>query len=381
VTPAAGYAPPNATQGGVALPQGTLVVADGISNVQAQTQAPPVGTNGLPGTLYYLNFDYDFSARPGEVFNNHVPLDPLASGTLLVNKTGDKSVAEVGDSVRYTIRVRNTSNGVVPDVMVDDLLPAGFRYIAGTARRGTATLADPVGSPGRSLRFSLGNIPGGATVDLSYFVRLGVGSEQGDGINRATAQFQGASGPVRSNTSAYKVTVQGGVFSNEGCVIGKVYTDCDGNHVQNNASGSREVGIPGVRLVLLDGSYVVTDSEGKYSVCGLPSRTHVLKVDRKTLPAGALLLPSSNRNAGDGGSLFVDLKGGEMGRADFIEGSCSPQVLDQIKARRAQGGVVAPENETGRPHRIQPGGEQPLQQILPSLRPTGGASSAVGGAL
>lgn len=207
------------------------------------------------------------------------------------------------------------------------------------------------------------------SIDLSYFVRLGVGSQQGDGINRATGEFDGPGGTrVRSNTAAFKVTVQGGVFSNEGCIVGKVYTDCDGDHMQNNASGSREIGIPGVRLVMLDGSYVITDSEGKYSMCGLKSQTHVVKVDRTTLPKGARLLPSSNRNAGDGGSLFVDMKGGELHRADFIEGSCSADVQDQVKARRAQGGVLAPETEKGGDQRIRPGGELPLQQILPAPR-------------
>ena len=104
----------------------------------------------------------------------------------------------------------------------------------------------------------------------------------------------------------------------------------------------QDLGIPGVRLVLLDGTYVITDVEGKYSLCGIKSQTQVIKVDRSTLPAGSRLVPSSNRNAGVGDSLFVDMRGGEMARADFIEGSCSPEVMDQVKARRGQGIVIVP---------------------------------------
>jgi large repetitive protein len=173
---------------------------------------------------------------------------------------------------------------------------------------------------------------------------------------------------VRSNVATFKVKVQGGVFTNEGCVVGKVYTDCDGDHMQDNAGGSREIGIPSVRLVMLNGSYVITDSEGKFSMCGLKSQTHVVKVDKTTLPKGALLLPSSNRNAGDGGSIFVDMKGGELARADFIVGSCTAEVLDQVKARRAQGGGATPETEKGLDFKIRPGGESPRQQILPAPR-------------
>ena len=270
----------------------------------------------------------------------------VESGVILVNKTGNKTVAEVGDSVQYTIRTRNTIFVPVRNVTLEDLLPAGFRYIPGTARLNGTITADPQGGVGRQLIFNIGNLPAQAVYELTYFVRLGVGSQQGDGINRATAIFPGANGaPVRSNTAQFKVNVQGGVFTNDGCIAGKVFVDCDGNAVQNNDGGSRELGIPGVRLVMLDGTYIVTDNEGKYSICGIKPQTQVLKVDRATLPKGSRLVPSSNRNAGVGDSIFVDLKGGELFRADFIEGSCSVEVLDEVKARRAVGGPSQPQTD------------------------------------
>ena len=299
-----------------------------------------------------------------EAINNHIPLDKkLVSGALLVSKTGNKTVAELGDSVQYTIRIRNTTALPISGIFLGDTLPAGFRYILETARLGGVVIPNPAGGIGRDLSFDIGTIAGNATAELTYFVRLGVGSQQGDGINRAFT-----TAPVRSNVATFKVSVQGGVFSNEGCIIGKVYVDCDGNAMQNSSGGSRELGIPGVRLIMLDGTFILTDSEGKYSICGIKSQTHVIKVDRTTLPKGSRLVPSSNRNAGVGDSIFVDLKGGELGRADFIEGSCSPEVLDQVKARRAQGGVTAPETEKTLPLTIQnrPGGAQ--QQILPNTR-------------
>ena len=162
--------------------------------------------------------------------------------------------------------------------------------------------------------------------------------------------------------------MQGGIFGNEGCITGKVYVDCDGNAVQNNTGGSRELGIPGVRLIMLDGTFILTDSEGKYSICGVKPQTHVIKVDRTTLPKGSRMVPSSNRNAGVGDSLFVDIKGGELARADFIEGSCSPEVLDQVKARRAQGNVLSPETEKNLPLKIENRPAEAIQEILPVTR-------------
>ncbi len=359
VTPPAGFSTSTITPS--TFPQSPVPAGADVF-VQSQS-GPPTGGQA---TTYYLSFN--LAANSANIYFNHIPLDPGTKpvlGALLISKTGSKTVAELGDSVQYTVRVRNTTLLPIAGVKVADSLPAGFRYILGTARLGSVTLANPDGGVGRDLSFNIGTINGQETAELTYFVRLGVGSQQGDGIN--TAQATGSGGQV-SNVARFKVNVQGGVFSNDGCIAGKVYVDCDGNGIQNNSGGTREVGIPGVRLVMLDGSFFITDAEGKYSVCGIKSQTHVVKVDRTTLPKGSRLVPSSNRNAGVGDSLFVDLKGGELARADFIEGSCSPEVLDQVRARRAQGGVLAPETEKGLPLQIQNRPGEVPQQILPSVR-------------
>ncbi|RZJ24159.1 MAG: DUF11 domain-containing protein, partial [Haliea sp.] len=389
VTPPATHTGTPATQGGVAQPGGVYTPPNNVAlvRIQPNATAPAPGVTGsapvgAPGTQYFLqiNFTTQGPNPSAGVIHNHIPLDPLASGALIVTKVGNKTVAEVGDSLQYTVRLRNTTNQSLANVTVEDMLPAGFRYILETSQVGAARIANPAGGVGRALTFTIpGGVAANATVDLTYYVRIGVGSQQGDGVNRATAIFPGVGGiPLRSNTASFKVKVQGGVFSNEGCITGKVYVDCDGNAMQNNNGGNREVGIPGVRLVMLDGTFFITDPEGKYSVCGIRSQTHVVKVDRTTLPKGSRLVPSSNRNAGVGDSLFVDLKGGELGRADFIEGSCSPEVMDQVRARRAQGAVHAPELEKSAPLTIQNRpGEVPLQ-ILPSTRQQGFLPPATG---
>jgi hypothetical protein len=161
-------------------------------------------------------------------------------------------------------------------------------------------------------------------------------------VNRAQASNgQGAN----SNVATYKVDVNGGVFTTNACVVGKVYVDCNGNRIQDE----HEPGIAGVRLYFSDGTFVVTDSEGKYSYCGLRPTTHTLKVDRTTLPPGSRLVESSNRNALDPNSLFIDLKNGELHQADFIEGSCTREVLDAVKARHNLGEVNAPKSEKPAP--------------------------------
>ncbi len=166
-------------------------------------------------------------------------------------------------------------------------------------------------------------------------MRIGVGADRGDGTNRA--QARGGSG-IASTVASARVLVSGGVFSTNACVLGKVYVDCNGNRVQD----AGEPGIPGVRLYFEDGTNLTTDENGNYSICGLRPVTHALKVDPASLPSGSRLVTLSSRNAGNGDSLFVDLKDGELHRADFAEGSCTNKVMEQVTLRRAHGAVLAP---------------------------------------
>ncbi|MFM2347576.1 MAG: hypothetical protein RL654_2329 [Pseudomonadota bacterium] len=357
VTPSAGYVASTlipAQTTALTPPSGCATLTSAQCAVQAQSGAP----TGSESTAYYLSMNLD-PARGPDIINNHIPLDPATRSTLLITKTGDRKQAEIGDSVRYTLTVRRADSGgaVLPAVEIIDTLPAGFRYIAGTAMVGGTKIADPEGAPGPVLRFQVGAMAAGDMRALSYRVRLGTGSQQGTGINRAQAcgGSNGGSTAQCSNVSQFRVTVTGGVFSTEACVVGRIFVDCNHDHVQ----GPEELGIPGVRLVMSDATTLISDVEGKYSACGLTPHTLVMTVDGATLPRGSRLIASSNRNAGDAFSLFLDLKSGELHRADFIEGSCSNTVLEQVKARRARGETTAVETEKRRGRVLKLDGKHP----------------------
>ena len=356
--------------------------------VQPQATAPSVVPG--PGTQYWLVISSGSTAP--NIVHNHLPLDPLVAPGLSISKTGDRQIAEVGDTVLYTLTVRQTAGSALPQLGVLDVLPPGFTYIAGTARVDGVATGDPAGAPGPRLGFTLGSIPAGGQRVLTYRVRIGVGSQQGDGVNRAIAVGCGVStgcldgrtrdpiqGAIVSPQAQYRVRVTGGVFATEACVLGKVFVDCDRDSLQDD----EELGVPGVRLYFSDGTFAITDVEGKYSYCGIEPRSATLKVDGSTLPRGAVLTTSSNRNLGDANSLFLDLKNGELHRADFIEGSCSNRVLEQVRARRGNGEVRAPETEPTQPglrfeskppaapQQATDGANQPAEQ--PRARNDGGA--------
>ena len=355
VTPPAGYANAGVPSAGSLTATSSLIPAQsGAVRVPASCQAYVAGApcavqnqatapTGTQATPYFFSLPLTPSnpAAFVDIVNNHIPVDPLLGTRFVISKQASRATVEVGDAVSYTITVKHLEGAALADVRVDDHLPAGFRYIPGTFRIAANLRADPAGAPGPNLRFDVGTLPINGVITFTYITRAGVGAQQGDGINTAQAFAGSGLRAVQSNIAKARVRVTGGVFGAEACVVGKVYVDCNNNQVQDR----EELGIPGVRLILQDGTHITSDSEGKYSICGLPPRTHVLKADPLTLPRGARLVTSSSRNAGDANSIFIDLKNGELQRADFIEGSCSNTVLEQVKARRTQGEVRAVETE------------------------------------
>jgi uncharacterized repeat protein (TIGR01451 family) len=257
-----------------------------------------------------------------------VPVDTSSTTPLFVQKIANRPTVELGEFIDYTVEIKNLLPVALPNVQVTDTLPPGFAYQKNTARLNGSPIGEPAGGKGPVLAFNIGTLAANADVRLSYRVLAGPGTALGNAFNHAVA----VSGSSRSNVATARVVVQGGLLGSDGFIVGKVFQDCNGNHLQDRG----EAGIPGVRIYLDDGTFAITDSAGKYSIYGVPGRTHVLKVDAYTLPAGSSLLALSNRNAGDGGSLFVDLKFGEMQKADFAIGNCSSAIAAEINLRKAR---------------------------------------------
>ncbi|PWR18146.1 hypothetical protein DKG74_20095 [Zavarzinia aquatilis] len=328
--------------GSLAVPDGEMPMA-----IQPQPTAPSAGAS----TTYYMSFVASADSRP--VVNNHIPLERGASADALVllSKAASKSVVETVDLVDYRLALANRSGGPLAGVVFIDKPATGFTYQPGSARLTVGTApATPVeptlvpnGHGGNDLRFDLASLTVAAdeVVGLTYRMQVNATALSGDGINRASA----SAGGIPSNPASAKVKVVGGAFSDEGFIIGKVFLDCNENGVQDEGAQAAEIGVPGVRIYLEDGSFVVTDVEGKYSLYGVRPMTHVLKLDGTTLPDGALLGGVGNRNSDRGASealmrhqramtRFVDLKKGELHKANFAVTTCGDDIRQDIAGRR-----------------------------------------------
>jgi uncharacterized repeat protein (TIGR01451 family) len=259
------------------------------------------------------------------------PVDPVSDNGsgLFLQKVASRAVAEVGDFVDYTLQLKNVSGTNLAAVRVRDKLPFGFAYEKRSARLDNRSMPDPEGGAGPRLQFNLGPLDHDRTVSLTYRVRITPGASQGDGVNQAQAFDDGP--PARSsNLARTRVRLEGGVFTDRSLIVGKAYVDLDGNRVQDMG----EPGVPGVRLFLEDGTFAITDSEGKYDFYGLRPITHVIKVDLASLPKGAVLEELSARDALSPSTRFVPLKRFEMHKADFAIAPGLPAMMKEIEERR-----------------------------------------------
>jgi len=267
-----------------------------------------------------------------------IPLDPAETGRLLsLEKIASQALVDIGQSVLYTVTVTNSATEVLNDITVRDTLPFGYRYVPGTALLAGVATDDPQSSGDGDLMFDAGSLESGESVQLSYAARSSAAAIDGDGINTAIATgFTTSREMTNSLPATAAVTLRrDGVFSNKAAIFGKVYVDqnCDG--VQNH----KEWPIGGVWLYLQDGTYVITDGDGMFSLYGLEPGRYVLKVDKHTLPEGLELKVLSVDQAADADSRFVDLSEGDFHRVDFAAGcpqTDSEKILAELKQRNCR---------------------------------------------
>ena len=302
--------------------------------------------SGSQATTWYkdIRTGYKASATPAvcPVLHNHIPLDPVSQGTsLLLSKQTSKTQAEMGDQVDFELVLSNRTGASISSIHFDDVLPAGFTYVKGTAMVDGTAIADPVQQFNKttrrtSLSFDAGSasLADKGDMRLRYRLRIGVGvMNDADAVNSAVASGLSSSAALRltSNVAQAKLRVSGGVFSNQGFAVGKVWADCNRNGTQED----QEPGVPGVRLYLENGNSVITDTFGRWSLYGLKPVTHVLRVDPTTLPKGSVLSLLSLRQSGEAHSRFLDVKNGELVRADFaIKGCEAPGLKAEIERRK-----------------------------------------------
>ncbi|HSN70884.1 MAG TPA: hypothetical protein VLT59_05215, partial [Steroidobacteraceae bacterium] len=256
--------------------------------VQPSEFAPGAGVAGRSaGTRYHVHLLLDDSAPPGtsQAFNNHLAIDPLVEDLLTITKTTPMLNVNRGQLVPYVITLTNDAGVPLYDLAIVDRFPAGFSYVAGSARLdGVAVEPELIG---RELYFNDLSLDGTGRHELLLLLAVGAGVSEGEFTNRAQAVSTLNGAALSGEASATVRVVPDPTFD---CtdVTGKVFDDLNRNGLQDPG----ESGLPGVRLVTARGLSATTDAHGRYHItCAATpmegrGSNFVLKLDDRTLPSG-----------------------------------------------------------------------------------------------
>ena len=232
----------------------------------------------------------------------------VADAKLALSKAADKTTATIGEQVRYTLNFTNTSDTPLSTLKIQDTLPVGLRYIKNSATLNKiAITGNKITSKGRSLSFSLSNMPRGEQWNIEYLVKITAGVPYGKVTNKA----QLSSGALKSNIARAIITVKDDLMHTKNILTGRVYIGCE---TKNKPKVLRNA-----RIFMETGRSILSDEEGFWHMEGVEAGTHTLKLDADSLPKGfePLLCNDNTRRANDASSQFVNLQAGSLWQVDF----------------------------------------------------------------
>ncbi|MFZ2224428.1 MAG: SdrD B-like domain-containing protein [Candidatus Deferrimicrobium sp.] len=265
--------------------------------VVASAAVPPTSVlPGMAGTTYYLHLLLSNGTMPGQsqVFNNPIPIDPELFGAVAISKTSSLTNVTKGTLVPYTVTVTNVYGAPLSGISIVDRFPAGFKYVAGSARL-DGNPAEPLIN-GRELVWNGLDLQFNQRRTIRLLLVVGSGVSEGEYVNRAAVLNPATGGTVSGEATATVRVIADPDFD---CtdVIGKVFDDGNLDGWQDQG----EKGLPGVRVVTARGLIVSTDNNGRFHItCAVVpdedrGSNFILKLDERSLPSGYRLTTENPR--------------------------------------------------------------------------------------
>ena len=229
--------------------------------------------------------------------NGNAPtVTPVTVTIPVLTKVADKPEVKRGEVVTYTI---TASNLVPTPFQLVDVMPPGFHYVAGSATingvavtpqlNGRYAKFDPVTPP------STPNPLAGKLI-LKLKLTASTTLSTGKFVNNAQL-ITTIDGELQATAQATVTIIEDATFDCSD-IIGRVFDDLNADGYMNDG----EPGLPGVRVVTLNGLLITTDAEGRYHVpCGaIPDAAigsnFLMKLDVRTLPTGYKLTTENPRD-------------------------------------------------------------------------------------
>ena len=279
-------------------------------------------TDGLPFTIVDGSYGGIIILDNPAPVRVDVPLD--RPGTpLVLTKAASVALAAPGDAIQYRITVQNSDSvRNTGQITVSDQLPGAMRLKAGTFRYNDNLIIPIIEPNGQNFTVELPPLPAGGSGLLTYIAEVRQDAQPGDALNLASARDdRGAS----SATVDALVRIERDGISERFTIIGRITAGgCD-------VDPRTAAGIAGVRVMLQDGTYAITDRDGRYHFEGMRPGLHVVQVDPSTFPAdqAPVNCAQNTRAAGSDISRFVEGRGGALKRVNFRAKTVAPREILQ----------------------------------------------------
>ena len=239
------------------------------------------------GTNYYLHLTLNNTVVPddSQLFNNHLPIDPVLNNAVTITKTSSLVNVTRGKLVPYTITIQNGLPVILTNSNIVDTYPAGFKYVQGSARL-NGVASEPAQN-GLTLTWSNIDLIPNETQTIKLLLIVGAAVNEGKYINQAQV-IETLTNSAASEIATATVRVISDPDFDCSDVIGKVFDDKNLNGYQDE----NEEGLSGVKLVTVRGLVSTTDKYGRFHVtCAIsPDQNRgsnfVIKLDERTLPSG-----------------------------------------------------------------------------------------------
>ncbi|MGB5260870.1 MAG: OmpA family protein [Gammaproteobacteria bacterium] len=297
------------------------------ASYSAPSVVPTANLQVLPGAPFAIDAQgsrgLPFAVMLGPAIQIDIPLDPAGVGFFLV-KDANRREASAGDFLQYRLTLNNLTGAAATGVEIVDTLPAGLRYQRGSTTLDGNPVPDPVlSADGRSLVFSLNDMPDGTSTEVRYVVEVVLGLRADNVVNRAVANANGNT--LLSNEAAVSVNIRQDFLRDRNVLMGRVLAD--GCAAPGSEAGT---GVAGVRIYLENGTWVVSDEQGMFHFEGVRPGSHVVQMDLETLAPHyePVICEEHSRFAGRAWSRFVDLQGGTLWRTDFHVRSRPPPAVE-----------------------------------------------------
>ena len=211
-----------------------------------------------------------------------------------------KSVVGMGEFVRYRLKVENGTEATIEDTAVEIQLPRGFRY-ADNSYRVDEKVSQNAESKDGKLFLTIDSLDKQSSRDIEFVLQVGVLS-----VTKAIVVATAKANTITSNRVEKTIIVKDlELMRGKSTIVGEVVAN--GTPVKN------------VRLYMEDGTFTLTDDNGRYNFIGLDKGTHVVKLDEDSLDEKYTIASceQSVRFARSKVSQFVKTFSGTLSRSNF----------------------------------------------------------------